>query len=265
MAGLKRSNTLCGLAGVSVLLLAPGLVFSGVDAGSITFTPLSSTATSVPTLGGTLLILLALFLGFIALRSMRNGNGRGSVSSILIGTLALATLLSATGGVSLLTRANAGGGGNIITSPSGQSFSVFSGVFNSYFNDSGVVQQVTSLTLPTGCDLSPTENKQKTILEQKVILSACSLGGQLSDGDSCSVDCTINASDRRLKTDIIQIGEASNGLPLYEFRYRGDDAVYRGVMAQDVLQHTPAAVVQGPEAYLAVNYAMLGLELKRVR
>jgi hypothetical protein len=71
-------------------------------------------------------------------------------------------------------------------------------------------------------------------------------------------------SDIRLKTDITRVGTAANGLPLYHFRYRGLPTVYEGVMAQDVLQHFPEAVVTRPGGILAVNYGMLGLEMKIV-
>ncbi len=71
-------------------------------------------------------------------------------------------------------------------------------------------------------------------------------------------------SDVRLKTDIARVGTASNGLPLYHFRYVGLGTVYEGVMAQDVLAHTPEAVVTLPGGYLAVDYGKLGLELKIV-
>jgi len=68
-------------------------------------------------------------------------------------------------------------------------------------------------------------------------------------------------SDSRLKTDIMQVGTAANGLPLYHFRYKGLPTVYQGVMAQDVLTHTPEAVVTMPGGYYAVKYDMLGLEM----
>src|SRR5690606_7332530 len=39
-------------------------------------------------------------------------------------------------------------------------------------------------------------------------------------------------SDKRLKTDIKKVGELNNGLPLYSYRYKGDDEKHVGVMAQ---------------------------------
>lgn len=62
-------------------------------------------------------------------------------------------------------------------------------------------------------------------------------------------------SDRRLKTDIHHIGEASNGLPLYVFRYINDPSTQHvGVMAQDVLGVNPDAVSEENGHYV-VDYA----------
>ncbi|HEY6631598.1 MAG TPA: tail fiber domain-containing protein, partial [Rhizobiaceae bacterium] len=72
-------------------------------------------------------------------------------------------------------------------------------------------------------------------------------------------------SDIRLKTDIEKVGVAANGLPLYTFKYLGGDAVYRGVMAQDVLRIRPEAVSTMPNGYLAVHYDMLGMEMTRIQ
>lgn len=75
----------------------------------------------------------------------------------------------------------------------------------------------------------------------------------------------MNASDARLKTDITPVGTADNGLTLYHFRYVGLPMVYEGVMAQDVLTHSPDAVIQMPGGYMAVDYDALGLEMRRIR
>jgi hypothetical protein len=71
-------------------------------------------------------------------------------------------------------------------------------------------------------------------------------------------------SDIRLKTDIEQVGIAANGLPIYNFKYIGGDVVYRGVMAQDVLEVFPEAVTTMPNGFLAVRYDMLGMEMTRL-
>lgn len=52
--------------------------------------------------------------------------------------------------------------------------------------------------------------------------------------------------DRRTKDDIVQIGQLSNGLPIYRFRYKGDvfGTVRFGFMAQDVEKVLPTAVTE---------------------
>lgn len=84
------------------------------------------------------------------------------------------------------------------------------------------------------------------------------------DDDDEGDDVLIGASDARLKTDITQIGVAENGLPIYSYRYLGHDALFSGVMAQDVLAHTPEAVITMPGGFYAVNYEMLGMRMERL-
>jgi hypothetical protein len=96
----------------------------------------------------------------------------------------------------------------------------------------------------------------KPELNKRGVLSVVTAGG------GGSLDPMI--SDIRLKTDIERVGVAANGLPLYNFRYLGDQVTYRGVMAQDVLERFPEAVCTMPNGYFAVRYGMLGLEMTRV-
>ena len=71
-------------------------------------------------------------------------------------------------------------------------------------------------------------------------------------------------SDVRLKQDIAQVGVTAHGLPLYIFRYRGQQGLYEGVMAQDVLKVRPDAVVVGADGFYLVDYAKLGIEFRRI-
>ena len=97
----------------------------------------------------------------------------------------------------------------------------------------------------------------KPELGKRGVISVVTAGGE-------SNPVVAKPSDIRLKTDIEKVGVADNGLPLYNFRYIGGDAVYRGVMAQDVLKVLPEAVSIMPNGYLAVRYDMLGLEMTRL-
>ena len=68
-------------------------------------------------------------------------------------------------------------------------------------------------------------------------------------------------SDVRLKEDIAPVGQTAGGLPLYRFRYIGGEETYVGVMAQEVAEVDPQAVVRGSDGYLRVYYDRLGIDL----
>lgn len=75
------------------------------------------------------------------------------------------------------------------------------------------------------------------------------------------------ASDRRLKQHIVPVGQDERtGLGLYEFSYI-DDPVgkrYRGVMADEVLNVMPDAVIVGEDGFMRVVYDMLGIDFVEV-
>ncbi|MFZ3358437.1 MAG: tail fiber domain-containing protein [Xanthobacteraceae bacterium] len=71
--------------------------------------------------------------------------------------------------------------------------------------------------------------------------------------------CSGQPSDRRLKRDIVLLARLDNGVGIY--RYLWSDIVYVGVMAQEVAQIVPAAVILGADGYCRVNYARLGLRM----
>jgi hypothetical protein len=68
-------------------------------------------------------------------------------------------------------------------------------------------------------------------------------------------------SDRRLKTGIARVATLPSGLGLYRFKYLWGAVEYVGVLAQEVLDVAPAAVVEGADGFLRVDYHMLGLEM----
>lgn len=68
-------------------------------------------------------------------------------------------------------------------------------------------------------------------------------------------------SDARLKENIVPIG-VRNGHVFYEWNYIGGDAIYRGVMAQDLIDTD--AVVMEPDGFYAVDYAKVGFPMERV-
>jgi len=71
-------------------------------------------------------------------------------------------------------------------------------------------------------------------------------------------------SDIRLKTNIKQVGKLDNGIKLYTWKWTaegkkivGDQAEY-GVLAHEVQEVIPEAVIRGSDGYLRVNYAAVG-------
>lgn len=89
-----------------------------------------------------------------------------------------------------------------------------------------------------------------------VVAAVANSGG--SDGG------TVSASDARIKTDIAWLRMGKHGLPIYRYRYKGMPEVFEGVMAQDVANIRPDALVRWPNGLLAVDYGRLGMAMQRV-
>jgi hypothetical protein len=63
-------------------------------------------------------------------------------------------------------------------------------------------------------------------------------------------------SDRRLKTDIKKVGMTDVGLPVYTYKYKGNDVTHMGVMAQEVEEVFPEAVEE-INGFKAVYYNLI--------
>lgn len=87
-------------------------------------------------------------------------------------------------------------------------------------------------------------------------LAASSAANQGIFGLGSSLIGAIPFSDRRLKTNIEPTGGQLAGLPLYWFRYRGQPELHVGVMADEVREAHPDAVVR-MGGFDAVNYDLL--------
>jgi hypothetical protein len=70
-------------------------------------------------------------------------------------------------------------------------------------------------------------------------------------------------SDLRLKREISRTGTHPLGFGIYRFKYLWSDTAYVGVLAQEVLEKAPHAVVAGPANFLAVDYDALGIAMTR--
>jgi hypothetical protein len=72
---------------------------------------------------------------------------------------------------------------------------------------------------------------------------------------------TVAPSDVRLKRNIVQIGQLASGHSIYRYRYLWDDTFYVGVLAQEIAETVPEAIVRGGDGYLWVDYGRLGSKL----
>lgn len=95
-----------------------------------------------------------------------------------------------------------------------------------------------------------------------IALIAVAIGSRENESDGGGSSAQV--SDRRMKRNIKEVGMSEIGLPIYEFSYIFGTKTHTGVMAQDVLKHTPDAVVRSRLGYYKVNYDALGLEMTTV-
>lgn len=67
----------------------------------------------------------------------------------------------------------------------------------------------------------------------------------------------IAGSDRRLKKNIVKIGDVTEDVGLYRYNYINSDKLHVGVMADEVEQHIPDALGPVIDGYKTVNYDVL--------
>jgi len=72
----------------------------------------------------------------------------------------------------------------------------------------------------------------------------------------------IGTSDPAVKTDAEPIGIRPDGIRLWKFRYVGGDRHFVGVMANEVREIRPDAVVRGTDGFDRVDYNALGMRLE---
>jgi outer membrane immunogenic protein len=90
-------------------------------------------------------------------------------------------------------------------------------------------------------------------------------GNSASAGyNSSGTTALFTLSDIRLKRDVALVGRTNDGLGIYSYKYLWSDAVYVGVMAQEVALIHPEAVVRDAlTGYMAVDYGRLDLPAMR--
>jgi len=82
-----------------------------------------------------------------------------------------------------------------------------------------------------------------------------SLGGSALQGAGQAGSFGSLFSDRRLKSNIVRLGTHPIGVGIYEYDIFGGRQI--GVMAQELMEVMPEAVIQHPSGYLMVDYGRL--------
>ena len=72
-------------------------------------------------------------------------------------------------------------------------------------------------------------------------------------------------SDKRLKENIIKIKYSNSGIPIYHFNYKGDNKVWSGTMAQDLLKLGREDAVVKEDGYYKVNYNLIDINMKEIK
>ena len=123
----------------------------------------------------------------------------------------------------------------------------------------------------SGCDGLPQTSGMSAYCEENpavcILVGAVIAGGAVAAISASHRHSTPAAppalSDSRLKADLQQVGALPNGLPLYAYHYKGDDRVFVGVIAQEVLARSDLrqAVHQGADGFYRVDYEAIGARL----
>ena len=87
-------------------------------------------------------------------------------------------------------------------------------------------------------------------------------------GTAASIGTSIatagKGSSKKLKDNIIKIGNSIDGHNIYKFNYKGSPRKYIGVIAEELLDTKPEAVVTMPSGHLGVNYSLIDVQFKEV-
>jgi hypothetical protein len=71
-------------------------------------------------------------------------------------------------------------------------------------------------------------------------------------------------SDTRLKENISQIGNSKSGIPIYKFNYKGNNTIWSGTMAQDLLAMGKGDAVHKDKktGYYKVDYSKIDINMR---
>lgn len=139
-------------------------------------------------------------------------------------------------------------------------FGTASGALAGANSGAGVAQTAQQIGLKGyGANLDAYTSLNKASMDAQA-QSQAGLGNFLGTIGAAAMPAAGLFSDRRLKTDIMQVGTLGEfDIPIYNFRYLWQEpgVLQQGVMAQDVLPHIPEAVILDVAGFYRVDYSKL--------
>ena len=244
---------------LSLLLLLSPVQLAFASTGPVTMTySVVNNPTGIPTLSGSMLVVLSLLLFVVTLKMAKQKHSNGG--HFLIAALGVTALISAGGGVKIISDAMAQGTPLALDGSTGSvSINVDSGVYY-YENYNPQILVIDSIDKPNEVFCEDPDGPGLTPF--------CEVGLNIPNSGGCAIECKTAVSDSRLKRDINYLTKLSNGIKLYSFNYKSGYSLdsktdYVGVMAQDLLndnRYRDAVKVMDNNFYV-VNYASLGLKM----
>lgn len=119
---------------------------------------------------------------------------------------------------------------------------------------------------------SPVDVTGPASLQQQSAIAAANRNAQnqnaLYQGIGALGSAAIGAlalSDRRLKTDVERVGKTDDGLTIYTYKLFGEGPTRMGIMADELREKNPSAVVRLPSGVDAVDYSKISDTEKTAR
>lgn len=95
---------------------------------------------------------------------------------------------------------------------------------------------------------------QQYAAKQQAMNNRLALVNGMTQAAGAVAGAAAGASDIRLKENIKPVGKLDNGLTVYCYNFKGENVPQIGLIAQEVQEVKPEAVVEREDGYLAVRY-----------
>ena len=104
--------------------------------------------------------------------------------------------------------------------------------------------------------------QRKNASDQAIADAQATVDAFVSGAVTSGINTAIKASDIRLKENITKTGVSKSGIPKYTFNYKGENTLWSGAMAQDLISMGSSdAVTIMDNGYYGVNYDMIDIDM----